>query len=547
MSMFCTDVFAYDIAAENEDGVMIYYRYINNGKELEVLTEHDYLDTYWGGYENITHLRIPEEVTYMNRTRKVTSIATRTFSPYGYNKISLISISIPKTINHIGKAAFWNCNTLEKVIVEDIGAWCEIDFELDGGQNGGGGMLSNPLVYAGHLYSDENTEITDLTIPEGTTKISDYAFYGCTSITSLKISDEVKSIGNSAFYNSINLLKVDIGDGVQDVGGYAFYGCSSLNTISFGSGIKSIGEYAFRGENGWNSKHNKIIVKDINAWCNLSMEYEQYGTPLIGEWTYSSPDNYICLYSDDTHMITDLIIPEGVTAIKNWIFHGVAGIKSVVIPNSVTTLGISAFSYCPDLEKISIGNGITKLEDNVFANCNKLFDVKFGNNITKIEAHAFEYCGFTSLRLPDGIESIGEYAFYSCQNLSSLTIPKTVVKIEYNAFTCDNLATVVTLIEEPFSILTHSYINTYSAFSKNTLYNATLYVPVGTLAKYQNTEGWKDFIWIEEGLPSSITAIKKESNEQSRFTIDGRNISRPLRGINIIKMPNSTTKKVMIK
>lgn len=59
--MFCTDVFAYDIAAENEDEIMIYYRYINNGIELEVLTEYDYSNTYWGGYKNITHLRIPEE------------------------------------------------------------------------------------------------------------------------------------------------------------------------------------------------------------------------------------------------------------------------------------------------------------------------------------------------------------------------------------------------------------------------------------------------------------------------------------------------------
>ena len=69
MSMIGASSFAYDIAVENADGVTIYYSYINDGKELEVVGADPYS-------ENVV---IPEEVTYMNRTRKVTSIGNRAF------------------------------------------------------------------------------------------------------------------------------------------------------------------------------------------------------------------------------------------------------------------------------------------------------------------------------------------------------------------------------------------------------------------------------------------------------------------------------------
>ena len=61
-------VSAYDIAVENADGVTIYYNYINNGTELEVTFKSKYIYVYSGV------VYIPEEVTYMARTRKVTSI-----------------------------------------------------------------------------------------------------------------------------------------------------------------------------------------------------------------------------------------------------------------------------------------------------------------------------------------------------------------------------------------------------------------------------------------------------------------------------------------
>ena len=196
-----------------------------------------------------------------------------------------------------------------------------------------------------------------------------------------------------------------------------------------------------------------------------------------------------------------------VTSIGNEAFNQCYELTSVTIPNSVTTIGKYAFSRCDGLLYFTIPNSVTSIGESAFFCCYGLTSITIPNSVTSIGNGAFDGCyHLTSVTIPNSVTSIGDFAFSGCSGLTSITIPNSVTSVTSiggGAFAGVDVPTVVTLIENPFNI--EGKTSSTRTFTQNTFNNATLYVPKGTIDKYKATEGWKDFLFIEEGTGGGDT------------------------------------------
>lgn len=174
-----------------------------NCENLENVTLPDGLKSigygaFWQCYK-LTSIIIPDSVT------EICLYAFR--SCY-----SLTSITIGKDLKTIEAEAFLEC-PISEIRISDLSSWCNI---LHGEYYGGYDLDSNYDLY----LNDEL--VTDLSIPDSVTQISDHAFYRCSSINSVIIPSSVVYIGKEAFNGCDGLTSIIIPDTVISIGECAF-------------------------------------------------------------------------------------------------------------------------------------------------------------------------------------------------------------------------------------------------------------------------------------------------------------------------------------
>ena len=316
---------------------------------------------------------IPESVTYSGVTYSVTSIRDYAFETcsgltsitipnsvtsignYAFNGCSgLTGLTIGSAVTSIGNHAFNGCSGLtgELVIPDAVETIGSNAFYCCSGLTGltigsavtsigsnafrGCSDLTGELVIPDSVTSigddafDGCSGLTGLTIGSAVTSIGSGAFRGCSGLTGeLVIPDAVETIGLSAFNCCSGLTGLTIGSAVTSIGSGAFSDCSGLTGLTIGSAVTSIGNVAFRGCSGLKEVH----ISDLASWCAINFA-DTNANPL-----YYAKNLYL-----NGDLLTDFIIPEGVTEIKSYAFYDYNKIMNVTIPGSVTSIGFYAFN-----------------------------------------------------------------------------------------------------------------------------------------------------------------------------------------------------------
>ena len=119
-----------------------------------------------------------------------------------------------------------------------------------------------------------------------------------------------------------------------------------------------------------------------------------------------------------------------------------------------------------DVKKIVIEDGVTSVGDYAFRSCNNLTSITIPDSVTSIGNSAFERCiGLSSVTIPDSVTSIGNNAFYACSTLTSITIPDGVTSIGYSTFSYCSSLTSITIPDSVTSIGSYAFKNCSSLTS----------------------------------------------------------------------------------
>ena len=148
----------------------------------------------------------------------------------------------------------------------------------------------------------------------------------------------------------------------------------------------------------------------------------------------------------------------------------------------------------------------------------------------------------TSLTLPSGVTEIRELAFAGCSGLTSLTIPSGVTSIGKWAFYgCSGLTSIYVYPENLPELGT-------GIFNGCDAKNCTVYVPKGTYDAYKSSE-FGYFEKIVEFDASGIDKVTTSTNakEVSRYSVNGKRLSAPAKGLNIVKYSDGSVKKVVVQ
>lgn len=392
-----------------------------------------------------------------------------------------------------------------------------------------------------YLFSDMKSLHT-IKLPNSMEIMGQYLFVGCESLTSVTLPKSLKTLPDrtfsSCFNQNDNLTSILIDDSnpYYSSDGSAlfdkyktkmFFAVKSLREYAIPSSVSEIIQEAF-----YNCRHLKTLVlplrlKSVNGH-HFSNCDSLYSISVDEKNPYLCSDGSALYNKDKSELV--------------FVYHTV---RKMSIPSSVTKIGDYAFYNCTNLTSIELPSGVTEIGDYAFYNCTNLSSLTLPSGVKEIGFSAFRGCkSLTSVTIPSGVKYISSFTFRDCESLRFINLPSDLKYIGEEAFEgCTGLTSIYAFMEKPCEI-------DETTFENETIINATLYVPKGSLLDYWDDNQWKKFMNIEEFDVTSIGSLNTNVNdvqEVSRYSDNGQRLNTPAKGLNIVKYNNGTVKKIMVK
>ena len=368
----------------------------------------------------------------------------------------------------------------------------------------------------------------------------------------LELSANINSSGDEVVIPSI-ITYGNIDFTVISIGKYAFTGCD-YKSIIIPTSITAINEFAFSGSGietfSWPSNIETMNCGMFYDCRNLKTVVlpptlkKIYGNNSFG---YSGVDKKGAF--EKCSSLEDIILPESLEVLDGSTFYGCESLKTINIPSKIKQIHEGTFCST-GLESITIPKQIEYIYSQAFDFCPYLKEVVIDkeSELKSIGYWAFRQSSFTHIDLPVDLEAIYKFErLESEQNalprtLKSITLPNNKLTIINGDYRVHNLEKIYSrnMNPEPISI---------DDFNINTVLFGTLYVPIGTISKYKETEGWKDFSNIQEcDGNTNIDNISLQDNKiKSVYSINGAKRKVRKKGLNIIQNSDGSVKKVVVK
>ncbi|MCD8286189.1 MAG: leucine-rich repeat domain-containing protein, partial [Clostridia bacterium] len=226
-------------------------------------------------------------------------------------------------------------------------------------------------------------------------------------------------------------------------------------------------------------------------------------------------------YSFSSCLIPKVVLSENAPVIPAHCFHSALYLGSIDLPDCVTVLGDTAFTNCTRLTNVKFPKYLESMGKRCFSGCTSLTSAELPEGLETIGENAFYKCtALEKVSLPSTLTSLGESAFNGCTSLRSVEIPESITALSNQLifYGCTSLETVVlpsTLTSITYSVfggctalksvtckaLTPPELaeNFSSIFPMSGIEDCVLYVPLGCVEAYEQSE-WADYFSIIEEM-----------------------------------------------